>query len=68
MQKTTQQDIVNFLKSYGFVFANSEIYNGLANAWDYGPVGSLLKKNIKDLWWNHFVISKSDIVGLDTNI
>jgi glycyl-tRNA synthetase len=45
-----QEQIVNFLKNYGFIFPNSEIYGGLSNAWDYGPLGVLLKKNIKDLW------------------
>jgi len=49
--KLTQDEIVNHLKNYGFVFPNSEIYNGLANAWDYGPLGVLLKQNIKNLWW-----------------
>lgn len=45
-----QQVYVNFLKRYGFVFANSEIYGGLANTWDFGPLGVLLKQNIKNLW------------------
>jgi glycyl-tRNA synthetase len=45
----TQEQIVNFLKNYGFVFSNSEIYGGLANAWDYGPLGVLLKRNIKNI-------------------
>ncbi|MGL4947810.1 MAG: glycine--tRNA ligase [Mycoplasma sp.] len=68
MSKYTQLEIVNYLKNYGFVFPNSEIYNGLANAWDFGSVGSLLKKNIKDLWWKRFVTTRPDIVPLDTNI
>jgi glycyl-tRNA synthetase len=50
MAKYKQDVIVNFLKTYGFVFPNSEIYGGFANAWDYGPVGVLLKNNIKALW------------------
>ncbi|MGL4950310.1 MAG: glycine--tRNA ligase [Mycoplasma sp.] len=68
MSNHTQLDLVNFLKTYGFVYPNSEIYNGLANAWDYGPVGVLLKKNIKDLWWKFFITSRPDIVAIDTNI
>ena len=69
MKKNIEQStIVNFLKNYGFVFANSEIYNGLANAWDYGPLGVLLRKNIKDLWWKRFVTTQSNIVGLDSSI
>jgi glycyl-tRNA synthetase len=46
----SQDQIVNFMKNYGFVFSNSEIYGGLANAWDYGPLGTSLKNNIKKLW------------------
>ena len=49
MSKISQDKIVNYLKNYGFVFPCSEIYNGLANAWDYGPMGVLLKNNLKSL-------------------
>ncbi len=66
--KYTQEQIVNYLKNYGFVFQSSEIYNGLANAWDYGPLGVLLKQNIKNLWWNEFVTKQSNVVGLDSSI
>ena len=69
MEKTIKQDeIVNFLKKYGFVFPSSEIYNGLANAWDYGPLGVLLKNNLKSLWWEYFITSKANMVGLDSAI
>ena len=69
MEKTIKQDeIVNFLKKYGFVFPSSEIYNGLANAWDYGPLGVLLKNNLKSLWWKYFITSKANMVGLDSAI
>ncbi|MCV3743687.1 glycine--tRNA ligase [Ureaplasma sp. ES3154-GEN] len=61
-------DLVNHLKQTGFVFANSEIYNGLANAWDYGPLGVLLKNNIKNLWWKYFVRQTPDVYGLDSAI
>jgi glycyl-tRNA synthetase len=47
MSKIEFKDIINMLKKNGFVFKNSEIYNGLANTFDYGPLGSLLKDNIK---------------------
>ncbi|MDR0739372.1 MAG: glycine--tRNA ligase [Mycoplasmataceae bacterium] len=63
-----QEKIVNFLKTYGFIFPSSEIYGGLANAWDYGPLGILLKKNIKDLWWRTFIIKDSQAVGIDSSI
>lgn len=68
MAKKTQDEIVNHLKNYGFVFPNSEIYNGLANGWDYGPLGVLLKQNIKNKWWKEFVSKSNDIYGLDSSI
>ncbi|WP_420017792.1 glycine--tRNA ligase [Ureaplasma ceti] len=67
--KSYAQDvIVNHMKNYGFVFANSEIYNGLANAWDYGPLGVNLKNNLKKLWWTEFVTKDHTVVGLDSSI
>lgn len=66
--KLDQTTIVNYLKNYGFVFASSEIYGGLANAWDYGPLGVALKNNIKSLWWNYFITSQPSMVGLDSSI
>lgn len=68
MSKYSQEQIVNYLKNYGFVFANSEIYGGLANAWDWGPLGVLLKQNIKKIWWREFVTKNSKAVGLDSSI
>ena len=55
-------------KNRGFIFQGSEIYGGLANSWDFGPLGAQLKKNIKDLWWKMFVENRPDVVGLDANI
>lgn len=55
-------------KRRGFVYPSSEIYGGLANTWDFGPVGTLLKNNIRDLWWKKFVLSRDDMVGLDASI
>ncbi|PIR48104.1 glycine--tRNA ligase [Candidatus Uhrbacteria bacterium CG10_big_fil_rev_8_21_14_0_10_50_16] len=60
--------IVSLCKRRGFVFPGSEIYGGLANTWDYGPLGSQLKKNIKDSWWKTFVERRQDIVGIDSSI
>jgi glycyl-tRNA synthetase len=57
--------IVSLCKRRGFVFPGSEIYGGLANSWDYGPLGVELKNNIKQLWWNKFVRQRDDIVGVD---
>lgn len=66
--KFNQEVIVNHLKNYGFVFSSSEIYNGLANAWDYGPLGVNLKNNLKKLWWKEFITKDKNLVGLDSMI
>ena len=58
--------IVSLCKRRGFIFPGSEIYGGLANSWDYGPLGVELKNNIKQLWWKKFVQSRDDMVGVDT--
>lgn len=60
--------IVSLCKRRGFVFPGSEIYGGLANTWDYGPLGVELKRNIADAWWQFFVRSRLDMVGLDCAI
>ncbi|MBL8030157.1 MAG: glycine--tRNA ligase [Candidatus Doudnabacteria bacterium] len=57
--------IVSLCKRRGFVFPGSEIYGGLANSWDYGPLGTELKNNIKQLWWKKFVQQRDDVVGVD---
>lgn len=62
------EKIVSLSKRRGFIFPGSEIYGGLANSWDYGPVGSQLKKNIKDIWWKTFVENRTDILGLDASL
>jgi len=61
----TMQKIVSLCKRRGFVFPGSEIYGGLANSWDYGPLGAQLRKNIKDSWWKTFVEKREDMLGLD---
>ncbi len=58
--------ILSLAKRRGFVFAGSEIYGGLANSWDYGPLGVALKNNIKKWWWDRFVHRRDDMVGLDS--
>lgn len=62
------EKITNLAKRRGFVFAGSDLYGGLANSWDYGPLGTELKKNIKDEWWNRFVRQRTDMVGIDPAI
>lgn len=67
-QADTQQiieKIVSLCKRRGFVFPGSDIYGGMANSWDYGPLGVELKNNIKKLWWKRFVQTREDIVGID---
>lgn len=65
---TTLDKLVSLAKRRGFIFQGSEIYGGLAGTWDYGPYGVLLKNNIKELWWKHFVTERDDMYGLDTAI
>ncbi|HOA41904.1 MAG TPA: glycine--tRNA ligase [Bacillota bacterium] len=60
--------IVALAKSRGFVFPGSEIYGGLANTWDYGPIGVELKNNVKQAWWKKFVQESKYNVGLDAAI
>ncbi len=60
--------IVALCKRRGFIYPGSEIYGGLAGTWDYGPTGSLLKKNLKDLWWKEMVQLRDDMVGVDAAI
>jgi glycyl-tRNA synthetase len=62
------EKIVSLCKRRGFVVQNSEIYGGLANSWDFGPLGVELKRNIKNLWWQEIVISRDDVCGLDSAI
>ena len=65
---TTMEKVVNLCKSRGFIFPGSEIYGGLANTWDYGPLGVELKNNIKRAWWQKFVTENKLNVGLDAAI
>ncbi len=66
--KKTMETIVALAKGRGFVYPGSEIYGGLANSWDYGPLGVELKNNIKKAWWKKFVQENPYNVGLDSAI
>ncbi len=68
MSQYSFEEIVNHLKSTGYVYQGSEIYGGLANSWDFGILGSELKKNIKDLWWKEFIQKDPNNVGIDAAI
>jgi glycyl-tRNA synthetase len=65
---TSMDEILSLAKRRGFIFPGSEIYGGLANSWDYGPLGHLLKQNIKAAWWKFFVQEREDMVPMDTAI
>ena len=60
--------IVSLCKRRGFVFQSSEIYGGLGSAWDYGPLGVELKRNVKALWWRDNIQLREDMVGIDAAI
>ena len=64
----TMEKFVAYLKQLGFVYQGSEIYGGLANTWDYGPLGVELKNNLKKLWWKAFVQTSPTNVGIDSAI
>ena len=67
-REVTMEKIVALAKNRGFVYPGSEIYGGLANTWDYGPLGAELKKNVKNAWWRKFVQESKYNVGLDAAI
>ncbi len=66
--KITMEDLVNYCKQYGYIFQGSEIYGGLSNTWDYGPLGVELKNNIRKLWWKKFILENPYNYGLDSAI
>ncbi len=65
-QEKTMEKIIALCKGRGFVYAGSEIYGGLSNSWDYGPLGVELKKNIKEAWWKKFIRQNPYNVGIDS--
>ena len=68
MAELTMDKLVALCKNRGFIFAGSEIYGGLANTWDYGPLGVELKNNVKKAWWQKFVQESKYNTGLDSAI
>jgi glycyl-tRNA synthetase len=67
-QSDLMEKIVALCKRRGFIFQSSEIYGGLAGAWDYGPLGAELKRNVKEAWWKAVVHNRDDVMGLDASI
>lgn len=68
MENLTMEKLVNYCKQYGFIFQGSEIYGGLANTWDYGPLGSRLKNAIKDSWRKRFIQERANAYEVDSAI
>ncbi len=68
MENITMEKMVNLCKQYGFIFQGSEIYGGLANTWDYGPLGSRLKNNVKDAWRKRFIQERPNAYEVDADI
>ena len=64
----TMEKIVALCKGRGFIFAGSEIYGGLANTWDYGPLGSRMKNNVKDAWRKRFIQERKNSYEVDADI
>ncbi len=67
-RKVTMEKVIALCKNRGFIFPGSEIYGGLANTWDYGPLGVLFKNNVKQAWWRKFVQESPYNVGVDAAI
>jgi len=67
-KEKTMEKVVSLCKNRGFIYSGSEIYGGLANSWDYGPLGVELKNNVKRAWWKKFVQESKYNVGLDSAI
>lgn len=68
MAQATMEKIVNLCKSRGLIFQGSDIYGGMGNTWDYGPVGVEIKNNVKRLWWKRFVQESQNSYGIDAAI
>lgn len=68
MSDVTLEEIASLAKRRGFIYQGSDIYGGLAGTWDYGPLGTTLKRNIEQAWWKMFVDDRDDVFGLDTAI
>jgi glycyl-tRNA synthetase len=67
-ERDRMRNVISLCKRLGFVYPSGEIYGGLQSAWDYGPLGVELKRNIADLWWNEMVRTRNDVVGVDSAI
>ncbi len=66
--QNSMEQIVSLAKRRGFIYPGSDVYGGLRGTWDYGPLGVALKRNIMQLWWQHFVDDRDDMYGIDAAI
>jgi glycyl-tRNA synthetase len=66
--KISMEKLVSLCQRRGFIFPSSDIYGGLSGCWDYGPAGTELKRNLKEVWWRDIVQERDDMVGIDTSI
>ncbi len=67
-RRATMDEITALAKRRGFVFQSSEIYGGINGFWDYGPLGAILKRNVKNAWWRDTVELRDDVVAFDSSI
>jgi glycyl-tRNA synthetase len=67
-KETTLEDIISLCKRRGFIYQGSDIYGGLSGTWDYGPLGLMIKDQVKKMWWERFVDNRSDMYGVDAAI
>ncbi len=67
-KEVTLEDIISLCKRRGFIYQGSEIYGGLSGTWDYGPLGLMIKDQVKKLWWERFVDNRTDMYGVDAAI
>ncbi len=67
-KETTLEDIISLCKRRGFIYQGSDIYGGLSGTWDYGPLGLMVKDQVKKIWWERFVDNRSDMYGVDAAI
>src|SRR4051812_36537469 len=68
MSDVTMEKIVSLAKRRGFIYPGSELYGGLANTYDYGPTGTELMRNIRNLWWNTFIHQRTDMIGIESSL
>ena len=67
-RRVTMEEVTALAKRRGFIFQSSEIYGGINGFWDYGPLGAVLKRNVKHAWWRDTVELRDDVVAFDSSI